>query len=487
MYIAVNLLIKFKNKTMLKRTLLFGIAICISQMLMAQKWFPVKGNTKTAQVFAVANTNEKIAIVAFDQKLLVQEFSAAGKNLATVNVSTKNFGRFFMVEKEGLYIGDKIVIGILGRDMGEANFKPGLIIVNTENSSYKYKELSTKNESFQSIKLIEFNGNIIAVYATVDAKIKIFILDQELNIDTKFEEKITAAKKSLEINSLLSNNDNMVYIGYGYDGNNFSLLQYMTGDNESNGIDIKPEKVLSNVSFSMLKNGNLLASGMWSPKSKKEAHGFFSLKIDGDNLEPDKAIFTTFSKEIFSTFGIDAAKGKGIKEINNRQSLKDEEGNLYRFFEISYSTISGNGNFTGFEEDVFIAKFNNNGELQWQDILIRKNSYKDGAFYLSFNPLIFNDELVVFYNDHSDNVNVDKQKDLKSTAKGNFSSMTTYALKYDENGKSKKEVFFDYQNRSFMYCPTSFRKLDENLLYVEQASRPVIYGKYIGKFGVYKY
>ncbi len=289
--------------------------------------------------------------------------------------------------------------------------------------------------------------------------------------------------------SLFTDDKENIYAGLECDNINYTILGYNAELEEAKVLNVHSKNKLSVVSFSLLKNGNPVVDGLWSPKTPKEAHGFFSIVVDKETFEQTNKNFKPFTNQIFAKNRISeaaAAKGKGIKEVGVVKGVADEKGNFFRVFEIYYSATTSNGNFRGYEENIFIVKYNELGEIQWQDILLRKNVYNNGEYYMSYKPLILNGEFIVLYNGHSLNLNVQEQKKCKNVLQGNFGYMTTFALKYNDDGKAKQEVFCEYKNRTFMYSPKNFRKFNDNLLFVEQNSRPAVRGRYIGKYGIYK-
>jgi len=73
-----------------------------------------------------------------------------------------------------------------------------------------------------------------------------------------------------------------------------------------------------------------------------------------------------------------------LSSVGVVKGVADEKGNFYRVFEINYYSYTSNGNFRGYEENIFIVKYNELGEIQWQDVLLRKNVYNNGEYYMSY-------------------------------------------------------------------------------------------------------
>ncbi len=173
---------------MLKRTLVLGLIICFSQITIAQKWLPVKGNTKSSTVLPIANSADKIALISSEKGLLFQEFNVLGKNTFSKYLSFDGFGKYLSVFNDGFYINDKVVFSIEGS--AKVKYIPGIVIVDSENSSYNYIDFDNNKYIHKGYKIAKFKDKIAVAFTTIDKKLMIFILDEDLTIENRFEKRI---------------------------------------------------------------------------------------------------------------------------------------------------------------------------------------------------------------------------------------------------------------------------------------------------------
>ncbi len=160
-------------------------------------------------------------------------------------------------------------------------------------------------------------------------------------------------------------------------------------------------------------------------------------------------------------------------------TILKKDGGAYIIAEDYYKMVrdndvgnyADNGEITYEYNDVYVINVSPDGEVLWARTIPKrqytKNDYSD---YSSVMTEIVNDELVLLFNDHVNNLNRDPSKKLKKF-KGSKSKGAVVVMKYtfDKDGNIEKDtVTFDEDQKTFINPWKSFNPHEKELLFFTQ-------------------
>ncbi|WMJ71942.1 hypothetical protein RCC89_01960 [Cytophagaceae bacterium ABcell3] len=233
-----------------------------------------------------------------------------------------------------------------------------------------------------------------------------------------------------------------------------------------------------------------------SATNKGDLKGSVFISMDRESKELHTAKFNPFSEELFEQFRTnkDVKKGKKGdmgKSYAGERVINKDDGSVLMIVEqysaMNYTDRHGNvnGRYVEFG-DLVIMNFDNEGDMVWANRLPKRQYFfwqdMSGAFIASsrglrfiFRPLewkttrhfsaatgLFDDKLVVLYNDMLKNVNErtmhDKQKRFKKPRKA-----VTVKYEFDlETGERKKSLYPDYLVSQTYLCPLDHYQQGKN-------------------------
>jgi hypothetical protein len=197
-------------------------------------------------------------------------------------------------------------------------------------------------------------------------------------------------------------------------------------------------------------------------KLKNEV-GFFSFMVDNTTFEV-VSDFKKFPDDVAAK--LDYAGGLLTAGAGNKyytSSMLIEAGGEFYMVENHKYTISGDGVAT-YEREFIVSKINKQGSIAWTKIYPKKtvNSLN------TFNVLVHNDNVYLFYLEHPDNLegsgidnyNSERYKEIK-----NYNGSVVVALEISSDGTAKRTKVFE--NKGWCYDPQPFNILlqkDNSLL-----------------------
>ena len=209
----------------------------------------------------------------------------------------------------------------------------------------------------------------------------------------------------------------------------FHLLAYTDQGNNTVEYEIKLEnKFITDISFSVTDNGDIITAGFYSKVGHYSADGAYFMVMDGKT----KSVKTTSIKE----FEIDFITEGMTEREEAKAKKKDQKGKdleLYQYdlddlvkrtdggavligeqFYITTSTYSdGKNTYTRYHyhyHDIIVINIDPAGKIEWaKKISKRQTSTNDGGFYSSYALAVTGDKLRFIFNDHKDNLQPKKQ------------------------------------------------------------------------------
>lgn len=234
-----------------------------------------------------------------------------------------------------------------------------------------------------------------------------------------------------------------------------------------------PNKDIVTIGMSVSKDQNEIhCLGFYSDlKGKKsygkDSDGIFNLTISTDTYEVIKTNTKKFDGDILSALKVSKKKKKKKKQkaskdgISNnyefREILPLSDGSYWAFFEYynvyEVCTTDSNGNTKCRTHYVYgsiiMCKVLPDGTIQ-QITHVHKNQHTvdDGGFRSSYTAVEKDDEVILLYNDHQENIASDISKSLPGTKK-----MALFAVKVKDDGSVQKEIMRHYKTDKGVFIP----------------------------------
>ena len=242
----------------------------------------------------------------------------------------------------------------------------------------------------------------------------------------------------------------------------YHLLSYTNKGETSVDYEIKlDDKFITDISFSIADNGDILAGGYFSKKGTYSVDGAFYLALNAET----KAIKTTSFKE----FDIDFITQGMTEKEEKKARKKDEKGKDQELFEYElhniikrsdggviligeqyyvkvFTTFNGKSTTTSYDyhyHNIIIVNIDGAGKIEWaQTIPKRQISTNDGGFYSSFALAVTDDKLRFIYNDNRENLKPKKQGYIKNYTFRDKDGIVTLAT-IDKEGKVTLEALIN--------------------------------------------
>jgi hypothetical protein len=191
-------------------------------------------------------------------------------------------------------------------------------------------------------------------------------------------------------------------------------------------------------------------------EAKKEV-GFFSYVVDNNTFEviADTKKFPEDVAQKLDYAGGLLTKGAAHKYYTSSKLV--ESGGEFYMIENHKYTISGDGVAT-YEREFIISKINKQGSIAWTKIFPKKTVNNLNTF----NVMVNNDKVYLFYLEHPDNLeestienyNSEKYKEIK-----NYNGSVVVALEISSDGSANRKQIFE--NKGWCYDPQPFNILLE--------------------------
>ena len=213
------------------------------------------------------------------------------------------------------------------------------------------------------------------------------------------------------------------------------------------------------IQFKITANDELICTGMYrkDPKALNTSDGIFYFKIDPVSKKVTKTLkefpieFITkyLSKKREEDLAKKDDKGKdlGLYDFNITSLHIKKDGGCYYIaeqYEIDkdlQNTGVGDGNTTSsvtfYYRSIVVINFNKEGVLQWMEAIPKVQVSSDNV-YLSYVPALYNDELYILFNDHSENQQLWQTGKLKNFTSKDAGCVTL--VKLDKTGKQERKV-----------------------------------------------
>ncbi|HQW21946.1 MAG TPA: hypothetical protein PLI47_01510 [Bacteroidia bacterium] len=255
------------------------------------------------------------------------------------------------------------------------------------------------------------------------------------------------------------------------------------GDNGDSKIDYEiklGDNYITDITFSRNSNGDIISAGFYSKKGLSSVDGSFFLTLDPIT----KAVKASNMKEFDMEFMTEYMSEKDEKKAKKREE-KGKDDELYQYdlrtlvkredggvmligeqFFINYIQYRcGNSYCTRtdyYYNDIIVVNIDPTGKIEWaKKIPKRQISTNDGGFYSSFAMAVNRDRLSFIYNDHKDNMDMEKTKRLKNFNLSDRNGVVVLAT-MDDSGKLTREILLDNTETEVIIRPKVCEQFDDD-------------------------
>lgn len=230
-----------------------------------------------------------------------------------------------------------------------------------------------------------------------------------------------------------------------------------------------PRKYISDISFEV-SNHELIFSGFFADKKDMEASGAYCMVLE----EYTKKVRSThtldfekdFAPKFFDEETAKLGRGEGIRDFEVKDLQIANDGSIYFIAENKFAKATA-GKVRGFTEIIFapyynnvvVVKIGNDHKVKWvTQVLKRQKETKfttneNSGFSLSYSYAIFNDKVVIVYNDIKTNLPMQNPADVKYVTgpKGTVAVVATV----NSEGQVGKDVLLEGADAKVVLCPKS--------------------------------
>ncbi len=246
---------------------------------------------------------------------------------------------------------------------------------------------------------------------------------REMEVIWRKNFELDNADASGGLNVILTNNAKVYLIAHSY-ASFFGPMTYklnvwssepLQTDFSSFVIESKGIQVMQNVfAYDELRD-QIINAGFYSERKNGRAHGFFTLRLNGNNMEQANINVEQFSRTLEANITSEARDRQlGIMDIYLKDVLITENGNVLLVSEIERvlnrsiaslrnNSLAGRSNYISeeiFNQDIVLLMLNQEGELIWDRVLHKKQfSQDDNGAYSSYFMLRNSKALHFYFND----------------------------------------------------------------------------------------
>lgn len=265
----------------------------------------------------------------------------------------------------------------------------------------------------------------------------------------------------------------------------FSLLSFKFNPNDTNSTFNStpihlPKKYISDISFEV-NNHELIFSGFFADKKDMEASGAYCIVLE----EYSKKVRSSHTLEFDKKFGekfldaetIKMGRGEGIRDFEVKDLQITNDGSIYLIAENKFAAaklgkVSGVPEivFSPYYNNVVVVKVGNDRKVSWvTQVMKRQKEAKfsineSAGFSLSYTYAIYNDKVVIIYNDYLKNLPLQSPLDLKyvTSYKGTVPVLATINSK----GEVGKDVLFEAADSKIVLCPKTSVVENKSQIYI---------------------
>jgi hypothetical protein len=265
----------------------------------------------------------------------------------------------------------------------------------------------------------------------------------------------------------------------------FSLLSFKFDPNDTNSTFNStnlhvPRKFISDISFEV-SNHELIFSGFFADKKDMEASGAYCIVLEEYSKKVRATNTKDFDKTFFEKFHdadkLASQRGEGIRDFQVKDLQITNDGSIYFLAENTFAAAKA-VKVRGFMEIVYspfynnivVVKVDNEHKVSWITPVVKRQrepsftTNENSGFSLSYTYAIYNDKVVVIYNDLLANLTVQSPLEMKyiTAAKGTVPVLATI----NSNGEVGRDVLFDGKDSKVVLCPKTSIVENKSQVYI---------------------
>ncbi len=247
----------------------------------------------------------------------------------------------------------------------------------------------------------------------------------------------------------------------------YVILAYTAdgGDAERYKIDLR-DKFITDLTFRVADDGNLVCSGFFSEKGNYSIKGTYFFRLDPTSKEIYNRNLKEFNFEFVTDFMSDRKKEKARKAKREGDTRKEAELYSYSLDRLvlrndggalliaeqyfvqqrdnSFNNFNGPFGFNNFNQvgtgidfhyhynDIIIVNIRPDGEIEWASrIPKRQETVNDGGYYSSYSMSIVRDKIFFVFNDNARNYQSNRRAERIYNFNGNRSIIALAAVSRD--------------------------------------------------------
>jgi hypothetical protein len=316
-------------------------------------------------------------------------------------------------------------------------------------------------------------------------KFSLKVLNSDLEITWKKDISVPYLDQDFYISNYIVSPDEKVYMlakiqegkrekKGGKPNYKYTILSYGEEDDKPKEFLISlADKFISDISFEIDKENNLVCAGFYSKKNSADIAGTFYLVIDSDDEKVISRSIKDFDEKTLSQF-MSSRKARKKRELYDyelrRLIPKSDGGSLLVAEQFYVRVVSSTDPKTGFTtytyyynyNDIIIVDIDKKGEIGWVTRIPKLQvSTNDEGYYSSFALSIdANDKVYIVYNDNRKNL-LKPGKRIKSMSNLR-KAMPALVIVDGRTGEYTKKALFDLKEKKVYLKPKLYMKTGPN-------------------------
>jgi hypothetical protein len=267
----------------------------------------------------------------------------------------------------------------------------------------------------------------------------------------------------------------------------YRVLGYFFKEDLIKEYEIKiPNKFVTDITFNIDKNKNLIVAGFYAEDKKLKTEGSFFLKVDFDSKQVLTQGIKKFSPEFMEMF-MSKSKAKrddaGVAFMSLDKLIVREDGGALLIAEqarayVVTTTNSKGGSTTTYHyvnNDIVFVNVNPDGSIQWISRVPKKqHTVNDGGAYSSYSVSIVKDKIFLIYNDHIKNIGEKDPKQFRIMT--NPAKAVTMLATVDNTGKFTRTALFPAKDQKAVVRPSFYLQGNDSVIIYSETGRDYRYG-----------
>ncbi len=263
----------------------------------------------------------------------------------------------------------------------------------------------------------------------------------------------------------------------------YHLLAFADHGNAKIDYEVKlSDNYITDITIDKSENGDIICAGFYSKKGLRSIDGSFFLTLDPISKAVKASNLKEFDIEFMTQYMTEGQEKRAKKrdekgkddemfEYDLHSIIKRSDGGAMLIGEQYFINVvtytSGNSTYTKTYynyNDIIVVNIDPAGKIEWaKKIPKRQVSVNDGGYYSSFAMAVTEAKISFIYNDHKDNLDMEKTKRLKNFNLSDRNGVVVIAT-IDNSGKLTREVLVDNTETDVIIRPKVCEQIDDTHL-----------------------